>query len=171
VQKLDLIRIDSLPVECVVGILPEERLGPQPLVVTVELRLDLTAAAESGQVTETVDYAAVAREVDFILTAGRFPLLETAALALCQYLATPPVENAKVTITKPRALQRVGVPSVTMERTPRYDFTGRGPVFAGPDAGVFRLKAATDPVDQPFAWSAQEDWALAGGGVLRVYRK
>ncbi len=170
-SKLDAIRIDSLPVECIVGILPEERVNAQPLVVTIELRGDFDKAAESGAFAETVDYSAVAMEVAFILTAGRFPLLETAAAALCRYLARPPVEVALVTLTKPRALAGAGIPSVTMERTPRFDFTGKGPVFAGPDAGIFRLKSSNDTVERPFPWSTHGDLTLPDGSVLRVYCK
>ncbi len=170
-QKLDVIRIDSLPVECIVGILAEERVSAQPLVVTIELRGDFDKVAESGDFAATVDYSAVAKQVAFILTSGRFPLLETAAAALCRYLARPPVDAALVTLIKPRALAGAGIPSVTMERTPRFDFTGKGPVFAGPDAGIFRLKAGSTTVEQPFPWSAHQDLTLPGGDVLRVYCK
>lgn len=170
-QKLDIIRIASLPVECIVGILPEERTLPQALIVTIDLHLDVSVAAESGQLSETIDYAATAREVTFILTAAQFPLLETAALALCRYLATSPVEMAQVTLTKPLALNRVGVPSVTVVRGPRLDFTGRGPVFAGADAGIYRLKAASEPVAMVYPWQSHADLALRDGSVLRVYRR
>lgn len=170
-KNLDLIRIDSLPVECIVGILPEERQKSQPLVVDAELHLDLTAAAESGAMRDTVDYSALAKEIAFILRTARFPLLETAAVALGYYLARPPVQAAKVRLTKPKALQEAGVPSVTVERTPRFDFTGLGPVFANPDAGVLRIKSSHDHVPKPFRWNAHEDMALPDGTVLRVYRK
>ena len=53
---MDRIRIDGLRELGVHGVLPEEQTRPQPFEIDVELHVDLTAASESDQLDDTVDY-------------------------------------------------------------------------------------------------------------------
>ena len=116
---MDEISLRDLRIDAVIGILPHERLAPQPLRVEVRLSLDLTAAARTGDLGHSVDYARLAREVRQVLVEGRCRLLETAGLALCQLcLERQVVQIAAVTITKPLALgPDQGRPSVTIRRS------------------------------------------------------
>jgi dihydroneopterin aldolase len=119
----DFVRLDNLHIETIIGVLPSERTEPQPLVVGLELELDLSRAALNSDLNDTIDYAQLASEVAFILQAGRFKLLESAALALCHYLLTPPIGKAqtvaaaKVNLSKPMALAGRAIPSVSMRRS------------------------------------------------------
>jgi dihydroneopterin aldolase len=125
----DCIELAGLRVDCVIGVYPEERLRLQPLLVDIRLSLDLTKAARSGKAAQTIDYAALAREIAYILEAGKFELLETAALALLSYVlevprsaARPAVKSAWVKIKKPEALASLFPerepprPSVSLQR-------------------------------------------------------
>lgn len=55
----DLITIEDLEVHYRVGVPDEERAQPQRLLLTLELRLDVSAAAAADDLARTVDYAAV----------------------------------------------------------------------------------------------------------------
>jgi dihydroneopterin aldolase len=120
----DAIRIQSLEVDCIVGIYPGEIDTPQPLVVDLEMRLETTRAAVRDQLRYSVNYSAVAAQVAFLLRHCRFGLLEAAAHALCRYLLLPPalgesrpqVERVRVRLSKPGGLPSRAVPSLEIER-------------------------------------------------------
>jgi dihydroneopterin aldolase len=122
----DTITIRDLKVDCIIGILPNERKTPQQLLVDVEIVMDLTQAAATSHISRTLDYALVGRQVRFILETGKFELLESAALAICCWLAAPVptahlyyVDSAAVTIRKPAALDGIGIPEVSLRRFSR----------------------------------------------------
>jgi dihydroneopterin aldolase len=108
----------------VVGLHPHERDVPQPLRIDVDLGLDTESAAESERIGRTIDYDAMAAQIAFLLQAGRFELLETAAHVLALHLLSPPaagerrsqVELVRLRLTKPAALGGRGIPSLEIER-------------------------------------------------------
>ncbi|MFY7928435.1 MAG: dihydroneopterin aldolase, partial [Oligoflexus sp.] len=58
-RPLDEIRLQDLQVRCMIGIYPEEAVRTQALRLQLSLYLDTRAAALSGQLDQTVDYAAL----------------------------------------------------------------------------------------------------------------
>jgi FolB domain-containing protein len=120
----DVLSIHGLELECVVGLYPHERDTPQPLKIDVDLGLDTESAAESERIGRTIDYDAMAVQIAFLLQAGRFELLETAAHVLALHLLSPPapgerrskVELVRLRLTKPAALGGRGIPSLEIER-------------------------------------------------------
>jgi dihydroneopterin aldolase len=120
----DVIAIDRLAVDCVVGIYPHERSVLQPLLIDVRMALDTEHAGSSQRLRRTVDYAQVASQIAFLLQSCRFHLLETAAHALTRYLLAPPalgedrprVQEVMLRLTKPDALGGKGTPSLEVHR-------------------------------------------------------
>jgi 7,8-dihydroneopterin aldolase/epimerase/oxygenase len=55
------IKITDLEVFYCVGVSDEERAQPQRLLLTIDMMLDFTAAAISDNLTNTIDYFAVAQ--------------------------------------------------------------------------------------------------------------
>ena len=123
-QRRDVIAISDLRLDCIVGIYAHERRRAQPLRVDVEMELDTRPAASTESCATTVDYFAMAEQARFVLAAGRFQLLETAAHALAQLVLAPAapdeergaVQSVRVTLTKPDALAGSAVPSVSVWR-------------------------------------------------------
>lgn len=98
--------VRGLEVECVVGILPEERTVPQSLVVDLELELDLTRAGREGDLSLSVDYAALAGRVRSYARARRAGLLEELGYELCTLILKEfSPRRVTVRLTKPRALE------------------------------------------------------------------
>ena len=62
----DCIQLRALRVVCVVGVLPEERDRPQPLAIDIDIYTDLSAAGQSDDLNDTLDYGAVAAAVNQI---------------------------------------------------------------------------------------------------------
>jgi FolB domain-containing protein len=154
----DAIRIQSLEVDCIVGIYPGEIDTPQPLVVDLEMRLETIRAAVRDQLRYSVNYSAVAAQVAFLLRNSRFRLLETAAHALCRYLLLPPalgearpqVERVRVCLSKPGGLPSRAVPSLEIERDSAWldmerkekSFGFIDIVYEGRDMGIYRIDLA-----------------------------
>jgi len=121
---VDVLRIEELMVDCVVGMYPHERHASQPLRVDVEMRLDTEASAVKESLRSTVDYAATASQLVFLLRSCRFRLLETAGHVLARYILAPPapderraqVASALIRLSKPGALRGFAIPSLEIER-------------------------------------------------------
>ncbi|MEE9383379.1 MAG: dihydroneopterin aldolase [Nannocystaceae bacterium] len=146
----DRIRIDHLSIECIVGVLPEERRREQPLALDLELRLDLSAAAHSGRISETCDYDRVADEVGALLRFRRYRLLEMAAEEVAAMVLGnhPVVDQVRLSLHKPLALRgRARSVCVEIERAPhdyprRYEHTDFGEVevlLETTEAGLYLL--------------------------------
>ena len=109
----------SLHVEAhaIVGILDFERTQPQPVVVDIDLTIDLETCAYTGDLRESVNYAKVDEIVRFFLLRGRFRLLESAAVAMCHsvMLAAANVTQVSIALSKP-AILKDSTPQVTLLR-------------------------------------------------------
>ena len=123
-EHRDILSISGLGVMCVVGVYPKERGTPQPLRIDAELVLDTESAARSARLSRSVDYDAIARQIEAVLVACRFRLLETAAHALATLLLAPPsagerrgaLSSVKLRLEKPEALAGQAIAALTIER-------------------------------------------------------
>jgi dihydroneopterin aldolase len=102
------------------GVYAEERRTGQPFVVDVVLHLDLAPAAASDDVTATVHYGELAKQIVAAIESDPVDLLETLAQRVVDIaLAYPVVDDVEVTVHKPEA--PVGVPfsdvAVTLVRS------------------------------------------------------
>ncbi len=154
----DVIAIEGLVVDCVVGVYPHERDTPQPLRVDLYLELDTRSAGEHERLRESVNYAAIAAQLEFLLGACRFRMLETAALALSRYLLLAPalgerraqVEALRLRLTKPSALGGRAVPHLEIQReaselrmnTEHAKWGSVDIVHQTGEAGIYRLNVA-----------------------------
>lgn len=101
------------------GVLPVERRDGQTFVVDVSVELDTRAAADTDDLSATVDYGELARQVVSLVQGEPVDLLETLASRLAAHvLDDPKVLAVEVTVHKPQA--PVGVPledvAVTIRR-------------------------------------------------------
>lgn len=148
---LDEIRLKDLVIPCTIGIYPEETKRVQDVHLNVCLYLDTSTAARSGRLHQTIDYSALAHELQFILTNGHFRLLESAAEAMAHYiLAAQPqdVERAaceavEIELIKPEALPGICLPSLRILRQKEdlvtsHDASTWDMIFVSPETAVFR---------------------------------
>ena len=100
----DRVRIGGLRVTANVGVPDAERASAQPLVLDLDLEVDLAAAAASDDVADTVDYGAVTVAVADAVLAAPVALLErVAGIAADAALAVDARTTAvTVTVTKVR---------------------------------------------------------------------
>jgi dihydroneopterin aldolase len=97
------------------GVYAEERAAGQPFVVDVLLDVDIRAAAASDDVTDTVHYGELARDVVAVLEGEPVNLLETLAARIADVcLQRSLVGSVEVTVHKPDAPVGVAFDDVTV---------------------------------------------------------
>ena len=117
-RQTDLLRLNGIEVVCIIGDQPEERLREQRLVVDATLELDLSVAAASDALADTVDYAALSRRIRERLRGAKCRLVErAAALAADECLADPRVLRVTVVVRKSGSVPGLASAEVILSRT------------------------------------------------------
>ena len=126
------IEINDLRVDCIVGIREREQRSLQPLIIDARLSLPLDSPANTGDLTTSVNYSAISKQLAFVAAHGQWGLLESLASALASHILLPPagaegraqVRAVEVRIRKPDALKGLAVPAVRLCRTAPEDGAG-----------------------------------------------
>jgi dihydroneopterin aldolase len=110
--------VKNLRIDCVIGILPEERHRAQTIEVDIEFDYDFAAAAAAEDIAAAVDYAAVARSVQALAESRRFRLIETMAeeTAAVVFAQASVVRCVRVEVRKPAAIANAACSFVRLER-------------------------------------------------------
>jgi D-erythro-7,8-dihydroneopterin triphosphate epimerase len=115
---VDEIQIKDLLLRTIIGINDEERRNLQDVLINITLYVDTHAAGASDDVSQTVNYRTLTKQVIELVEDSNFYLVEKLAaeiIALC--LATEGVGRARVSVEKPGALRFARSVGVTIERT------------------------------------------------------
>ena len=101
-MKLELNGID---VDCIIGERPDERTHPQRLRVDVVLTIDDTAA-ETDELADTVDYAALTERIRAALVEAKCRMIERAAKVVADLC----LADGKVSAVKARVVKSGAIP-------------------------------------------------------------
>jgi dihydroneopterin aldolase len=113
---MDRILVPEIPLRARVGVPDAERSIEQDVIVDLELGLDLSRAGREDTLEHTVDYERACDVVAATVQARSYRLIEAIAEACADaVLAAFPVEEVRVRVRKPRALQPMGVPWAAVE--------------------------------------------------------
>ena len=100
----DSIAITGIEVFAYHGVLESEKETGQLFIVDVEVRLDLSAAGDSDDLAETVDYGLLAQQVHGVVASERWDLIERVAARVAEtVLEDARVREVVVTVHKPGA--------------------------------------------------------------------
>lgn len=103
---MNKIIIKGLKASCIIGIKPEEKLGKQLLLVDIELTLDLSKAADSDDISDTVDYDELASQITDYIENSSFNLIEKLAAEVAKLAkVSAKADKVKVSIKKPSAVK------------------------------------------------------------------
>jgi dihydroneopterin aldolase len=83
---MDKIFLSGLRVEAMIGIYPDERTSSRPVEIDLEIGVPGQRVFESGDVADTIDYAAVSERIRAELARVRFGLLEEMSQAIAAIL-------------------------------------------------------------------------------------
>ena len=121
---LDQIHIRDLLLRCIVGINEHERTQKQDVVVNVEMWVNLSEAVRSDDVSKTVDYKEVNKQIITAVEGSSYFLIESLASKIADVcLAHSKVRKVRVEVEKPGALRfarSVGV-ELTREKNSDHD--------------------------------------------------
>lgn len=116
----DRIQIEGLRFYAIIGINEWERIARQLIEIDLTLHADLSSAARSDSIEDTVNYRTISRQVQDVVENSEFGLIEKLADAVARAcLLDARVQKVDVRLRKPGALRfadSVGV-DITRERS------------------------------------------------------
>ena len=116
--RQDKVLIRELKVEAILGVLPQERVTPQPVLINITVFTDTRGAARSKDIVDAVNYAALADAATKLTIDGKYLLIETLVEDLAALsLSLAHVEGVSVRVEKPQAVPAAGAVGVEIYRT------------------------------------------------------
>ena len=117
---MDTVFIEQLPVEAIIGAYEEERQQKQTLLISIDMASDITKAATSDELQHALDYHAVAKRIEQIVSDSQFHLLESLAETIADALLKEfDISWLQLTINKPAALPAAKGVGLRIERGTR----------------------------------------------------
>ncbi|MES2014637.1 MAG: dihydroneopterin aldolase [Patescibacteria group bacterium] len=104
---MDTLILKECRFDCYIGIYPQERRTKQPIIIDVEMAVDIRKAAQSDEMKDALDYRDVHAAMKKHIQNTEYKLIETlienlAALILKDF----PVESVTLLLRKPKPMQR-----------------------------------------------------------------
>ena len=117
--KMETIRIKGLEIFAYHGVNPEEKENGQKFILDIAMQADISRAAQTDDLNETVNYAAVRKTVNAVFTAQKYDLIERAAQVVCDAILEnyPKVQSVTVELKKPEAPINAVFDYVSVEMT------------------------------------------------------
>ncbi|MCG8324146.1 MAG: dihydroneopterin aldolase [Thiotrichales bacterium] len=114
---MDIIYLNDLRIDTVIGIYDWERRTRQTVVLDLEMGTDIRPAAASDDIEQALDYKAVAKRLIEFVSLSEFQLVETLAEKIAEIILTEfDVEWLKLRLNKQGALRGVRDVGVIIER-------------------------------------------------------
>lgn len=115
---MQVVFIDKLRVETIIGVHAWERVLVQALLIDVELHTDMTAAFASDDVADVIDYQKVCADIERICHQTQAKLVEHLADKILTYLFDHyPVSQVSLKLTKPNAIKAAAGVGVRVVRS------------------------------------------------------
>lgn len=117
---MDIVFIEGLNIETVIGIYDWERRVRQPVVLDIEMAFDNTGPAASDRIDDTLDYKAISKRLIAFVEASSFQLVETLAERCAGILRDEfDVAWVRLKLAKPGAVRGARAVGVVLERGSR----------------------------------------------------
>lgn len=116
---MDTLQIKQLLVPAIIGVWHSEREITQDLLIDIETHLDSKPAGQSDNLSDTLDYSELAKEVTHYVSQSKFSLLEALANQLADFIMTRfSLSWLHISITKkPHDMPNVAGVCMTIERS------------------------------------------------------
>ncbi|MGH8118263.1 MAG: dihydroneopterin aldolase [Rhodanobacteraceae bacterium] len=114
---MDIVFIEGLTVETIIGIYDWERRVRQPVVLDVEMGIDNSRAAMSDRIEDALNYKAVSKRLVAFIEASSFQLVEALAECCAQLIREEfAVPWVRIRLAKPGAVRGARAVGVVVER-------------------------------------------------------
>lgn len=116
----DIVYLRDLKIPVVIGIYEWERRVRQTIHLDLELAADISRAARSEDIADTLNYKAVSKRVIAFVSESRFQLVETLAERICEVIMSEfDVPWVRLTLNKKGAIRGATDVGVIIERGQR----------------------------------------------------
>jgi len=114
---MDIIFLKNLEIETVIGIYDWERKIKQTVVLDLEMATDISKAAASDHIDDTLDYKAVAKRLIQFVGEAKFELVETLTEKVAEIILNEfNVPWVKVVLNKQGAIRGAQGVGIIIER-------------------------------------------------------
>jgi len=113
----DIVFIEGLQVDALIGVHDWERHAPRPLLLDLELGFDNRVPAASDRLADTLDYDAISRRLREYAAQTAFELVETLAERCAELLLQEfAASRVRLRLSKPGAVEHARAVGVLIER-------------------------------------------------------
>lgn len=104
---MDSLILKDCRFDCFIGVFPNERKTKQPILIDIELFLDIRKAARSDSMKDALDYRRVHTLVKKNVEESNYFLIEALAENVARMiLKTFPVKRIILTVKKPKPMEK-----------------------------------------------------------------
>jgi len=116
---MNTISIVDLEITCIIGILPNERVKEQTLLLDIYLDVDFGGSNIADDINETIDYTKIADMATQLGISKKYKLIESFCYDLNNlFLDTfKIIQQSKITVKKPNAIPKAKYAAYTMKKT------------------------------------------------------
>ena len=105
-SQWDKVLINNLTVDAILGILPNERVQTQQVVINLTIFTDTQPAAKSQNIADTLNYSELASQAAQLTVEGEYLLIESLVEDLAALTLDHPTAKAvTVRVEKPQAVR------------------------------------------------------------------
>ena len=113
----DIVFIEGLRLDALIGVHDRERHAPQPLLLDIRMHFDNRIAASSDSLADALDYEAVSLRLADYVAQTDFQLVETLAECCADLILTEfGARGVRLRLSKPQALAHAAAVGVEIER-------------------------------------------------------
>jgi len=116
---MNTISIIDLEITCIIGILPNERVKEQTLLLNINLDVDIGDSTFADDINETIDYTIIAEMATQLAITKKYNLIESFCKDLNNlFLETfQAIQQTRITVKKPNAIPKAKYAAYTMKKS------------------------------------------------------
>ena len=116
---MNTISIIDLEITCIIGILPNERVKEQTLLLNINLDVDIGDSTFADDINETIDYTIIAEMATQLAITKKYNLIESFCKDLNNlFLDTfQAIQQTRITVKKPNALPKAKYAAYSMNKS------------------------------------------------------
>lgn len=114
---MDIIFLDGLEIKTIIGIYDWERETKQTVILDIEMAYDISFAAKSDHITDTLDYETVSKRIISFVETSQFFLVEKLIEQIAHIILTEfNVPWVKIILNKKKAISKAHDVRIIIER-------------------------------------------------------
>ena len=115
---MNTISIVDLEITCIIGILPNERVKEQTVLLDIDLDIDIGGSTFTDDINETIDYTKIAEMATQLAISKKYKLIESFCFDLTNlFLDTfKIIQKSNITVKKPNALPKAKYAIFSMKK-------------------------------------------------------